>query len=393
MFLLCLTRCLSLSLSPSLSPSFSLFGLLCLLPATAFKDSTVKSPAGRLYQVTPSFAGHVNEWTHFMTTIVKSLPGDASLCGYTSVKYLTIVSDESEKSVFEQRLDAVPSVDVHRKFFEIRTLQEVFALTEAPDYIRSQATDPIQNPTKGKWKFQFLKKTFGCLAAAGLKYNGTTAPIGDVCFAVDSEADLHQGTICEVATAYMKHKTVFFVPEKRLEPGNKEMSHRSTTWVSDFSRIRAAQGSVDFLRSALQDISTDYGQGLYFMAVYHWFWEVPLVHRFLRETMHKYDKATDLIFMEEVFYHWLYPQRSQLGYNFVDLWEATKNAIGQPALATMGIQPFETICPGVDHLAQYQVKAVGTLMTSNGVLLGKCWSSSEQCELLKANYIHMCVAR
>lgn len=341
-------------------------------PAQTRRDGERESGYGLLVQVTPTYEGHIDYWVDLMTSIVQSLD-QAGNCAFRAVSYLSVVSTDDEKAMFQSRFSQIVGSAAVRHLFSVRTLQDVLLSTRAPIDMGSLQT---------KWKLQSAKKMFGCLAGHNVTYAGSQPPEPDgVCFVVDSESYLvNGGTVCGVVTEYLKSKNVFYAPFSQLYPKHKETSERS--------------------RGLLLP-GQEFGE-FYAMVIYHWVYEMPILNSFLLDVMPRFAAANDGIFIEEAFYHWLYPHRSKYNYSFINGYDELVDVIGQKSfyrtLSRLPEEKTEMLEVPCYWMAEYSfgaVDAVGQMLQSKGIRMARCDIMGEKniakCNVFKQHLL-MCVS-
>lgn len=346
--------------------------------------------------VTPSFAGHLAEWSYLVESILVSLPEPGSSCGFTSVSHHTVLTDEPERGLFAARLTELLEADAKGRSrsmrgvaFRLHSLGEVLRAAAGPSLARAVANGTgiaswsAQGLFPNKHWLQSAKKLFGCLAAAGLPQSGPGPEArGDACFLLDSEGEVLRNGICHAATAYMRNRTVFVSPY----PDPKHIWH--DPWIELSRRLLAPE---------------NYGEpfGEFFaMESYHWFFEPMLVEGFL--------ERLDLLaltgsagfqgtapFLEETFYHWLYPRREAYSYTFVDVYALVRGLVGALTwrllqLAVPGSATVEDLHEAIGLATEEEARSLGRAFREHGVLLVKCGPNPRLPVLLE--YLDLCVS-
>jgi hypothetical protein len=323
-----------------------------------------------LYVTTPCYARHIRAWSDFLASVFNANEtSDGAQCGFGKTIWTTVVTDEQERKLFEEELSKSkplrstgnPRIDL----IHIKTLEEVMRSTKAVDPVGFPKLLPmLTNPSNGhrfKHAIQASKKFYGCLDAAGVQVNGSEAKAGDVCLLVDSESIMLRNSFCHLATAYMQKKTVFMSPQ----PSESK----------EVGRVRGALG--------LHDADDEQVGAFYAMESYHWFFEIHHLQHFVQQVsiprllldglFHEAD-----LFFEELYYHYLYPQREAFGYKYVNALDMMEHVVGAGNYhkilnsEPVGKQPLEMLTAKMNNVPVDTGRAIGRALRTNGVLMMRC---------------------
>ena len=134
---------------------------------------------------------------------------------------------------------------------------------------------------------------------------------------LDSESLVLRNSLCHAAEVYVRgpSMSVLTMPHPFIIPGTALVSSRQ---VELSRRIMQWGASGRAMRGAA------FGE-FYLMNSYHWLWPVDHVRTFATEVLQGLEALQDEFlrqsapFLEDTYYHFVYPNRSALGYNFVPL--------------------------------------------------------------------------
>mmetsp|Transcript_156688 Transcript_156688/g.480734 ORF Transcript_156688/g.480734 Transcript_156688/m.480734 type:complete len:361 (+) Transcript_156688:67-1149(+) len=327
----------------------------------------------RLQIVIPTYVDHFTYYSNFLKSLAGNvLPSAGEACMYDEVFYNIVVSTDEEKQSFGNETRRVVGNLLTRDgqpVFRFFTFSEVIILTTSPSETR------VIHEYKDKYAYQSTKKVYGCLAALGLRVGSPDPPRGDLCFALDSDSWLTGNhSLCHTATRYMEKRVVLTSP---VVPVYKNVVKASR---------KLLQGRT----------GEDFGE---FVAVesYHWFWEAPLISRFMRECNFAFDDPRPFpLYIEEAFNHFLYPRREEWGYTFVDTQTALADALGLARFRGMygygGGPALELLCEKNADMLDSEMHSVGRLLHKYGVFLSRCEpSDAHRCQVLM-KYVDVCVS-
>jgi len=283
---------------------------------------------------------------------------------------------------------------------------EIFTLAAVLDGVNQSMPRPqlarLRYAVNKGW-YQVIKKVYGCLA---FDSRGT-------CFLVDSEGLVLRCSMCHAASEYLAKRTVWYSPY----PHPVHTDHNRIVEMS--RRILGGPAGESF------------GEG-FMMESYHWIWEVELLRDFLAVGLrgeslvalgyqHVEETAADAgayeqkkkrdpsyepghPFLEETFYHHLYPRRHSLGYRFVNVYQQVERVVGPTGWALMlnsslhlpnpGKALVEIICthlPSAGPDAEGWAERLAAFYRHSGMLMGRCRTQSEPCRLLSTAW-DVCVS-
>lgn len=322
----------------------------------------------------------------------------------------TIVSDETERAAFKERLSVIQaSCSTGSLLIDgmyIKTLEEVLRSTKA---VAEADIKELLVPDN-KFIYQAMKKFYGCLDAATI--NGSRRHPDDVCFLVDSDSRMLRNSFCHLASKYRKNKTVFVsplgpysnntYPSEAVESGLKVLglSPRLTEAVGTGRKVlglnpRPSKGDSEF------------GE-FYAMESFHWLFEVELVQQFVIEVplasrliaYHKNPEAFNVdyssadILPEELIYHFLYPKRRSWGYRYVDVYDMLKSLVGPLTFDDMtdvySVPIVEHLFERVSLLTRDQALAIGKAFRHHGVATIRCSYIEQQNAQTIMHFMDMC---
>ena len=191
-----------------------------------------------------------------------------------------------------------------------------------PMYKAGNISTNMSAGTNKHW-LQSVKKMYGCAAFGGFGKR-------DQCFMLDADSHVkgaspaRSGGVCEVVSSYVRHgRTVLVRPRDSFGEGNGfgKYSH-----VVELGRdlLSARRG---------RKLSGDAFGEFFALEIYHWIWSPRDVRDFLDDAMGGAMARLALShpskysgwwhgggpFVEELMYHFIYPRRTEAGYNYVSL--------------------------------------------------------------------------